>query len=91
MASGYNFTGSPRSQLRVQVALLRASSLSAIFSLVLLLALARPAGGYSVLTHEELIDLTWFDSIRPLLLERYPTITPTQLREACLLYTSRCV
>jgi hypothetical protein len=91
MASGYNFTGSPRSQLRVQVALLRASSLSAIFSLVLLLALARPAGGYSVLTHEELIDLTWFDSIRPLLLERYPTITPTQLREARAYAYGGCV
>src|SRR5690349_5825029 len=32
----------------------------------------RPAGAYSQFTHEELIDLTWSDTIRPLLLQRYP-------------------
>jgi hypothetical protein len=37
---------------------------------------------YSVLTHEELIDLAWNDSIRPLLLARFPGATDTQLREA---------
>lgn len=37
---------------------------------------------YSVLTHEELIDLAWNDSIRPLLLERFPGATDVQLREA---------
>ncbi len=40
------------------------------------------AGGYSVLTHEELIDLAWNDSIRPLLLARFPGATEDQLREA---------
>ena len=35
-----------------------------------------------MLTHEELIDLTWVDSIRPLLLKRYPNLTPAQLRDA---------
>jgi Zinc dependent phospholipase C len=38
--------------------------------------------GYSVLTHEELIDLAWNDSIRPLLLARFPKATEAQLREA---------
>jgi hypothetical protein len=38
--------------------------------------------GYSVLTHEELIDLAWNDSIRPLLLSRFPSATDEQLREA---------
>ena len=37
---------------------------------------------YSVLTHEELIDLAWNDSIRPLLLARFPGATEDQLREA---------
>jgi len=72
------------------VAPLRRSSLPAI-SLLLLLAFARPAGAYSVLTHEELIDLTWADSIRPLLLERYPTLTPAQLREARAYAYGGCV
>jgi hypothetical protein len=41
-----------------------------------------PAPAYSVLTHEELIDLAWNDSIRPLLVSRFPTITGAELREA---------
>jgi hypothetical protein len=38
--------------------------------------------GYSVLTHQELIDLAWNDSIRPLLLAKFPAATEEQLREA---------
>src|SRR6202167_3039248 len=37
---------------------------------------------YSVLTHEELIDLAWNSSIRPLLLPRFPNAPEEQLREA---------
>ncbi len=37
---------------------------------------------YSVFTHEELIDLAWSGSIRPLLLARFPGSTDEQLREA---------
>ncbi len=37
---------------------------------------------YSVLTHEELVDLAWNGSIRPLLLARFPGTTEGQLREA---------
>lgn len=40
------------------------------------------APAYSVLTHEELIDLAWNDSIRPLLQSRFPGITEAQLTEA---------
>lgn len=40
------------------------------------------AGGYSLLTHEELIDLTWSDSIQPLLLQRFPDLTKAQLQDA---------
>jgi hypothetical protein len=45
-------------------------------------ACAPGAAAYSVLTHEEVIDLAWNDSIRPLLLVRFPGATPEQLREA---------
>jgi hypothetical protein len=37
---------------------------------------------YSVQTHEQLIDLTWKQSIRPLLLQRFPNITEAQIKEA---------
>jgi hypothetical protein len=37
---------------------------------------------YSVLTHEEIVDLLWADEIQPLLLKRYPGLSPDQLREA---------
>ena len=40
------------------------------------------APAYSVLTHEELIDLAWDDSIQPLLVARYPGITAAALDEA---------
>lgn len=48
----------------------------------MLLPAARPAAAYSFQTHEQLIDLTWKASIRPLLLARYPNLTPAQLQEA---------
>ena len=44
--------------------------------------LCQPAGAYSVFTHEELIDLAWSSSIRPLLLARFPGSTDAELREA---------
>jgi hypothetical protein len=37
---------------------------------------------YSVLTHEEIVDLVWSDQLRPLLLKRFPTLTEEQLKEA---------
>ena len=43
------------------------------------------AGGlfaYSVLTHEEIVDLLWKDEIRPLLLKRFPALTQDQITEA---------
>jgi len=61
------------------------------FLLLVLLMASRPAGAYSVLTHEQLIDLTWVDSIQPLLLKRYPTLTPAELREAHAYAYGGCV
>lgn len=37
---------------------------------------------YSVLTHEEIIDLLWNDHLRPMILARYPGLTDDQIREA---------
>jgi hypothetical protein len=59
------------------------------FQMRILLALVLPAllfgsraNAYTLLTHEELIDLNWQYSIVPLLLGRYPDLTPAQLDEA---------
>ena len=51
-----------------------------IFLMVLLAS--GPARAYSQFTHEELIDLTWSDTIRPLLLQRYPGVSDEALRIA---------
>jgi hypothetical protein len=37
---------------------------------------------YSVLTHEEIVDLLWTSEIRPLLLKRFPELTEAQITEA---------
>jgi hypothetical protein len=62
---------------------------------VLLVLLFFPFGNsaraYSLLTHEQLIDLTWKDSIVPLLLSRYPTLTPAQLEHARAYAYGGCV
>ncbi len=38
--------------------------------------------GYSVLSHEEVVDLVWTDNIQPLILQRYPWATQQDLRRA---------
>ncbi len=54
------------------------------FALISLVVLASPntAPAYSVLTHEAIIDSTWPNHLRPLLLKRFPDATDDQLREA---------
>ena len=63
--------------------------------LALVVALAMPwarrADAYSLLTHEQLIDLTWKDSIVPLLLSRYPELTPAELEHARAYAYGGCV
>lgn len=61
--------------------------LRSCFSGVLILALlvggiSQPSSAYSVLTHEQIVDLLWADQIKPLLLKKYPAATEEQLREA---------
>jgi len=50
-------------------------------SLVVLLC-ASGSVAYSVLTHEEIVDLVWTTDLRPLLLKRFPSLTEDQLKEA---------
>jgi len=51
-----------------------------------ILIVALVSGGasyaYSVLTHEEIVDLAWVTEIRPLLVQRFPGITDDQIKEA---------
>ena len=71
------------------MARLCSTAVAAIFTLLLLGA--APVFAYSLLTHEQLIDLTWDDSIVPLLLSRYPNLTAAQLEEARAFAYGGCV
>jgi Zinc dependent phospholipase C len=62
-----------------------------VLTLLTLFPLSRIAGAYSLFTHEQLIDLTWKQSIVPLLLSRYPTLTPAQLEHARAYAYAGCV
>ena len=59
--------------------------------LIALVTWARPASAYSLLTHEQLIDLTWNDSIVPLLQSRYPNLTHAELDRARAYAYGGCV
>ena len=54
--------------------------IAAVFLVTLLFASV--SFSYSVLTHEEIVDLLWTDELRPLLLQRFPALTEEQLKEA---------
>ncbi len=53
-----------------------------ILAIIVLLPFAPKCSAYAVLTHEAIIDSVWDDSLRPLLLQRFPKTTPRQLLEA---------
>src|SRR5579862_3324554 len=53
---------------------------SAILLIILMWPTTSPA--YSVLTHEEIVDLLWSDEIQPLILKRFPGLSADQLKEA---------
>jgi hypothetical protein len=42
----------------------------------------QPCAAYSVLTHEEIVDLTWKDYLLPLLKKRFPAATEDDLKKA---------
>ena len=56
--------------------------LQAVLGLMLVIGLAQTCGAYSVLTHEEVVDLLWKDDIQPLLTKRFPSASPEDLKKA---------
>ena len=53
-----------------------------ILALLLVCSVADVTPGYSVLSHEAIIDSTWDKDIKPLLLKRFPAASADELREA---------
>jgi len=62
------------------------SRLSLLWFLLVLFAVqiwtSQTCTAYSVLTHEEVIDLVWKDNLLPLLKNRFPDATPDDLKKA---------
>ncbi len=61
---------------------LRRLSLIAIFNIAFLAGAGVTSQAYSVLTHEQVVDLLWADQIQPLLINRFPHSTADDLRKA---------
>lgn len=53
-----------------------------VLSLWLLLSLTQAANAYGILTHQQIIDHSWESTIVPILLGRFPTLSPAELRKA---------
>jgi hypothetical protein len=53
-----------------------------VIGLGLIIGLTQVSGAYSVLTHEEVVDLLWKDDIQPLLAKRFPAATADDLKKA---------
>lgn len=72
---------------------MRVNRVRTFLLLVLLLPMCWPrhAAAYSLLTHEQIIDLVWQDSIVPLLLNQYPKLTPAELDRARAYAYGGCV
>lgn len=54
----------------------------ALLSVTLIAILSQLSEAYSVLTHEQIVDLVWKDHLLPMIEARYPGLTPDQIREA---------
>lgn len=60
----------------------RLLSVRATAAVLIVLMCSGGLSAYSVLTHEEIVDLLWTEEIQPLLLKRYPGLSDDQLKEA---------
>jgi Zinc dependent phospholipase C len=60
----------------------RPGCVRALLTLLVVLICSTGSIAYSVLTHEEIVDLLWSEKILPLLLIRYPALSEDQIREA---------
>ncbi len=65
---------------------------TSIRRLVLLILLLTPVSyGYSVLTHEAIVDALWDASIQKMLLQRFPAATPEELEQAHAYVYGGCI
>jgi Zinc dependent phospholipase C len=60
----------------------RLFAIRATASFLIVLMCGTGSSAYSVLTHEEIVDLLWADELQPLLLKRFPGLSEEQLKEA---------
>jgi hypothetical protein len=51
-------------------------------ALLVVFGFSQVCHAYSILTHEEIVDLLWADQIKPLLKKKYPNATEEELRKA---------
>jgi hypothetical protein len=57
--------------------------LAALLVLVVAALVVVPRGdAYAVLTHEQVVDLCWKDTLAPMILARFPATTPEQMKDA---------
>jgi hypothetical protein len=54
----------------------------ALMLVLVFLVFTGNSSAYSVLTHEEIVDLVWTSNLRPLLLQRFPGLSEDELTEA---------
>jgi len=70
----------------------RGTALKTVCRLIpLLLVSCSGMGGYSVLTHEAIIDTAWNGSLQPLLVLRFPASTPDELIQAHAYAYAGCI
>src|ERR1019366_5060045 len=62
-----------------------------ILSIFAVLVFPPTAHGYSVLTHEAIIDTLWIDAILPVLKQRFPEATEEQLKQAHAFAYGGCI
>lgn len=55
---------------------------AAVFICAAVISVPTPARAYSVLSHEEVVDMAWKTNIVPLLKQRFPGITDDDIRQA---------
>ena len=65
----------------MKIVFARSVSRAAVVAIIALV-ITNVTFGYSVLTHEAIVDSAWDDSIKPTILKRFPRATSEQLREA---------
>src|SRR5580693_2774491 len=80
--SGFTSAMHSPPSLRATTALWRLLTQRIVTVLLIVVMCGGASFAYSVLTHEEIVDLLWSDDIRPLLLKRYPGLSDDQIKEA---------